>query len=199
VAPILSRLTRWVTLLTLCTTVLKSDFIRSSTLVRGVRPRRGCPSQYLDPGFLPIWIRGCPLNHRATHRSYPQLWRSQKPSVENRLLWLSDPPSRSELQRCKLPTVWITPVDNFAARAPSCPAARTARHSGPGTLKLAGRVRCGKGENAVGNRAGRTGPGPWGASVRHRRDVPAQLLSPPSLRSPGNPGLGEAKTGPITR
>ena len=68
--------------------------------------------------------RGCPLNHRATHRSYPQLWRSQRPSAQNRQLWPSNPAWGYELQRCKLPTVWITPVDNFPARAPGCPSLR---------------------------------------------------------------------------
>lgn len=69
--------------------------------------------------------RSCPLNHRAAHRSYPQLWRSKSSPPRNRPVWPSDRGQHRELQACKLPTVWITVVDNY-------PAGRlTGSHHGP--------------------------------------------------------------------
>ena len=70
-------------------------------------PRRRC--------LFALFDRGCPLNHRVAHRSFPQLWRSPRAPARNRQLWPSDQERRRELQACKLPTVWITPVDNFPA------------------------------------------------------------------------------------
>ena len=76
-------------------------------------------------GLPPLRGRSCPLNHRAAHRSYPQLWRSKSSPPRNRPVWPSDRGQHRELQACKLPTVWITVVDNY-------PAGRlTGSHHGP--------------------------------------------------------------------
>jgi hypothetical protein len=59
------------------------------------------------------------------------LWRTPRTPVENRQYWPSDRGACIELQGCKLPTVWITPVDNFQGQVWGRP--------GRG-----GRVRCGR-------------------------------------------------------
>lgn len=59
---------------------------------------------------------GCPLNHRRSPESYTQVWRVAGELRGICQLWRSDPASWAELQACKLPTMWITPVDKFDGR-----------------------------------------------------------------------------------
>ena len=42
------------------------------------------------------------------------------PKHQHCLWWLTDPYHPTELQLCKLPTVWITPVENFCGRFTPC-------------------------------------------------------------------------------
>jgi hypothetical protein len=78
----------------------------------GLLPCPPTPDAPTESGLRSLHRRCCPLNHRAVYRSYPQLWRAGHALEQNRPVWPSDPPCRHELQPCKLPTVWITPVDN---------------------------------------------------------------------------------------
>lgn len=157
-------------------------------------------ARVLPPG------RSCPLNHRAAHRSYPQLWRSDSDPFRNRPVWPSDPAGRHELHACKLPTVWITPVDNsrrgHAQRIFWAPGdagrARTGR-AGHGALWKTG-TRCRRstelpGKVGIARRPGSLGLLDFRASRRRtlprRFDAPAQLLSPSPHRGRGNPGFRE--------
>ena len=108
--------------------------------IGGVRRCTACfaPEASKDPRE-PAPHESCPLNHRTAHRSYPQLWRSGSVQDRNRPVWPSDPGRRAELQACKLPTVWITPVDNYPARdvrrVPTPGNARKCKtHAGHGAL-----------------------------------------------------------------
>jgi hypothetical protein len=128
----------------------------------------------------------CPLNHRAAHRSYPQLWRSGSVQDRNRPVWPSDPGRRAELQACKLPTVWITPVDNYPARdvrrVPTPGNARKCKtHAGHGALW--------KTATSCGNALRRQGPDRpdvaeclWGTAAGRRSRPVTFTLTPPRPR-----------------
>ena len=98
--------------------LLKSDLIGPSASLWSAPPPCRQHPRHRGTALSAHCEQGCPLNHRTAHRSYPQLWRVAGPSGQNRQLWPSDPAPSHELQRCKLPTVWITPVDNVPAPAP---------------------------------------------------------------------------------
>jgi hypothetical protein len=57
--------------------------------------------------------QSCPLNHRQKPQGYPQMWKQFQPQLHNRQLAGPTVESGRELQPCKLPTLWITPVENF--------------------------------------------------------------------------------------
>ena len=109
--------------------------------------------------------QSCPLNHRPDHRGYPQLWTSERAPFRNRPVWPSDPGVGHELHACKLPTVWITPVDNSSTgsgrRLPAAPG------GGRRALKRARRTRPAveKQEPAVGDPKN-------GLAVREPKDQP---------------------------
>ena len=109
------------------------------------------PARRLPPRLgICLPVRSCPLNHRADHRGYPQLWRSECAPLRNRPVWPSDPGLSHELQACKLPTVWITPVDNSCETCAQHPTAAGDwwEMRSKGTLAAA---RCGTQRQAVGN------------------------------------------------
>lgn len=96
--------------------------------------------------------RSCPLNHRAAHGSYPQMWRSRSANRQNRPLWPSNPGLLLELQACKLPTVWITAVENLQTVRPGSPSADGVGRRGGGAKVGAGQDSLWKnGGKAVGN------------------------------------------------
>ncbi len=58
----------------------------------------------------------CPLNHSPQEHLYPQMWTKNGSPVDNRQLARATGEADTELQPCKLPTLWITPVENFPER-----------------------------------------------------------------------------------
>lgn len=67
-------------------------------------------------GVLAVNAKCCPHNHRSLWRSYPHVWMQCGLKTPKPLQRRDSSALPTELQRCKLPTVWITPVENRGGR-----------------------------------------------------------------------------------